>query len=76
MRCKNNILQDDEDYEYWIDAAGFGDWKRHINHSCDPDTSFEGVCIGQQLLIVAQAAKDICFGDELTLWYSEPYFDD
>jgi SET domain len=67
---------DDEDENYWIDAAVFGNWTRYVNHSCEPNTSFEEVCIGQRHLTVVQASRDICFGEELTIWYSGTFFDD
>ncbi|KPI37745.1 uncharacterized protein AB675_235 [Cyphellophora attinorum] len=59
---------------YSIDSAIRGNWTRYINHSCNPNTRYETVQIGQKSLMVVQAMRDISFGEILTVDYNESYF--
>lgn len=54
---------------YAIDAALKGNMTRYINHSCDPNTYYQILNIGQRDMMAVTATKDIAFGDILTVDY-------
>ena len=67
-------LEADEFTHFYIDPAVSGNWTRYINHSCDPNTIYAQVNVGQRLLIIVQAIRPIRFGDPITASYGREYF--
>ena len=75
--AKTANLADDEDLKelkgeyksYNVDAAIKGNWTRFINHSCDPNTSFEPYNIGGKWRTLIQANRNIAFGEWLSVYY-------
>ena len=59
---------------YVIDSAWRGNWTRYINHSCDPNTQFQSQNVGMRTEILVEAIRDIEFGEEITIDYSDDYF--
>ena len=59
---------------YAVDSALKGNWTRFINHSCDYNTTFERINIGQRETLLIQARKPIKFGQEITVDYDVDYF--
>ena len=58
-----------------IDSAWRGNWTRYINHSCDPNTQFQSQNVGMRTEILVEAIRDIEFGEEITIDYSDDYFE-
>ena len=68
-------LRDDEFEKFFIDPAVYGNWTRYINHSCNPNTNFVLVNVGQRHLTLIQAARSIAFGEDITVYYGDDFFD-
>jgi hypothetical protein len=60
---------------FMIDPAVYGNWTRYINHSCDANTMFTTINVGQRMLTVVQAQREITFEEPITIYYSDDYFD-
>ena len=65
---------DDVDRWYCLDAAVKGSWTRYINHSCDNNTAYHYLNVGQRTLILVAALRDIDFGEQITVHYGDDYF--
>ncbi|RJE24992.1 SET domain protein [Aspergillus sclerotialis] len=59
-----------------ISPKQFGNWTRFMNHSCKPSTEFHKMVVGNSVMIVVRAIRDISFGDEITVDYGEYYWQD
>ena len=68
-------LHNDEFDKFYIDPAVYGNWTRYINHSCDPNTNFVQVNVGQRHLTLIQAVREIAFAEDITVYYGDEYFD-
>lgn len=61
--------------EYFnLDPAIYGNWTRYINHSCQPNTGYKYVNMGQLSCVVIHALEDIECGQVLTVDYGGDYF--
>lgn len=68
-------LANNEYNQFCIEPTIYGNWKRYINHSCDPNTNFVLQNFGQRELLTIRAAKEIVSGEDITLHYGDEYFD-
>jgi hypothetical protein len=69
------VLHNDEFEKFFIDPAVYGNWTRYINHSCNPNTNFVLVNVGQRHLTLIQAVRKIAFGEAITVYYGDDFFD-
>ena len=61
-------------HEIAVDSAVNGNWTRYINHSCDYNTEFAPVKIGQRKHLAIKARREIGFGEAITVNYGDEYF--
>ncbi|KAJ9612008.1 hypothetical protein H2200_003603 [Cladophialophora chaetospira] len=59
---------------FTIDSAHLGNWTRFMNHSCNNNTYFDIVNLGQRWTVICKTSKDINFRQQLTTDYGENYF--
>ena len=67
-------LYESEYTHFAVDSTWRGNWTRYINHSCDPNTQFQSYNVGMRTEILVEAVRDIEFGEEITVHYSDDYF--
>ncbi|KAK4939307.1 hypothetical protein LTR10_020396 [Elasticomyces elasticus] len=61
--------------DFQVDPGIFGNWTRYINHSCDPNTAYIKMNVGQKKRVFIQALRDIGFGEQITVSYGLRYFE-
>lgn len=64
-------LEKTEYKRYAIDAVLRGNFTRFINHSCDANTKFRHMQLGQKIVTTVEAAKNIPFGTIITVEYGK-----
>lgn len=57
-----------------ISPEYYGNWTRFINHSCNPCTEFARRTVGTHSIMTVEVARDISFGEEITVDYGEQYW--
>ena len=57
-----------------ISAKLYGNWTRYISHSCDANTTFRPMAIGERYRVMIVAVKDIDIFEEVTVDYGPHYF--
>ncbi|KAK8054846.1 hypothetical protein PG993_000073 [Apiospora rasikravindrae] len=60
---------------FHVDAAGWGNETRFINHHCDPNLKAAVVIVGGRRIVSFRALRAIRAGDELTINYGVEYFE-
>ncbi|KZF20782.1 SET domain-containing protein [Xylona heveae TC161] len=58
-----------------ISSAIKGNWTRYINHSCEPNSVFETVIVGQHRKTLVKSIREIDIFEEITIDYGPFYFD-
>lgn len=59
-----------------ISPKRYGNWTRFLNHSCDASTYFREMIIGNRMVAVVEALRDIYIFEEITVNYGEEYWTD
>ena len=57
-----------------IDAERAGAWTRFINHSCNADSVFRIMRVGQVKIMAVETVKDVRKGKELSVDYGRDYY--
>ena len=57
-----------------IDSEREGNFLRYVNHSCDPNCTFEYAAFGSKLHVLVSTLRSIDIYEELTISYGEDYF--
>lgn len=57
-----------------ISARQYGNWTRYLNHSCDPNTEFATMLIGQKQRALIKTLRDVAIFEELTVHYGHDYW--
>ena len=71
-----DVTNDEEEKVVFIDSLRMGNWVRYINHSCDANTEFVAVRVGQGMRYLVKATRQIGAGQEVTVDYSHGYWEE
>lgn len=57
-----------------ISPQFYGNWTRHINHSCDSSCEFVSMVVGQRIVMAVRAKRTVEMFEEITVDYGDAYW--